>query len=75
MAAALDLKSTVCWVSTKPEIFGYNNNNNIKSEPFTKEPDLTSAVYNPFQLAQDVSSLPYNDLSEVFDINKIISST
>ena len=74
MAIALDLKSTVCWVSTKPEVFGYKNNDNIKSQPFTKEPDLSNSIYNPFNLTQDISSIPYNDLKEVFDLNKIINS-
>tara|TARA_B110000977_G_C11040011_1_gene478508 strand:- start:120 stop:1001 length:882 start_codon:yes stop_codon:yes gene_type:complete len=74
MASALNLKSTICWVSTKPEIFGYKSNNNIKAKPFTKEPNLTAAVYNPFNLAQDISSIPYNDLNEVFDTTEIITS-
>tara|TARA_R100001377_G_C3171945_1_gene103397 strand:- start:805 stop:1038 length:234 start_codon:yes stop_codon:yes gene_type:complete len=74
MAASLNLKSTVCWVSTKPEVFGYKLHNNIKAESFTKEPDLTSAVYNPFHLAQDIHSIPYNDLSEVFATKNIIHS-
>ena len=74
LAAALNKKSTVCWISTKPEIFGYKHNINIKSNPFTKEPNLVSAVYNPFNLAQDISSIPYNNLNEIFNTNKIIES-
>lgn len=74
LAAALGLKSTVCWVTTKPEIFGYKLHDNILAEPFTKEPLLQNAVYHPFELSQDISSIPYNDLSEVFDINKIVTS-
>jgi len=74
LAAAMGKKSTVCWVSTKPKIFGYKLHDNIQANPFTKEPQLQSSVYQPFNLAQDVSSIPYNDLREVFDINKIIES-
>ena len=74
LSAALNKKSTVCWISTKPEIFGYKHNINIKSNPFTKEPNLVSAVYNPFNLSQDISSIPYNNLNEIFDTNKIIES-
>ena len=74
MAAALNLKSTVCWVTTQPEVFGYNIHDNTKSEPFTKEPDLTAAMYNPFHLTQDIHTIPYNDLNEVFNVNKIITS-
>jgi len=74
LSAALGIKSTVCWVTTKPKIFGYKLHDNILSEPFTKEPQLQNTVYQPFNLAQDISSIPYNDLREVFDVNKIIES-
>ena len=74
LAASLNLKSTVCWVSTKPEIFGYKIHDNINANPFTKEPSLHEAAYQPFALSQDIHSIPYNDLREVFDTNKIIES-
>lgn len=74
LAASLNLKSTVCWISTKPEIFGYKMHDNVKSNPFTKEPSLHEAAYQPFALSQDIHSIPYNDLREVFDTNKIIES-
>jgi hypothetical protein len=74
LAASLNLKSTVCWISTKPEIFGYKIHDNIKANPFTKEPSLHEAAYQPFALSQDIHSIPYNDLREVFDTNKIIES-
>lgn len=74
LAATQEKKSTVCWVTTKPEIFGYKLHDNILANPFTKDPFIQNSVYQPFNLAQDVSSIPYNDLREVFDVNKIIES-
>tara|TARA_R100000541_G_scaffold14890_1_gene24285 strand:+ start:842 stop:1717 length:876 start_codon:yes stop_codon:yes gene_type:complete len=74
MAAALNLKSTVCWVTTKPEIFGYKMHDNILAEPYTKELDYTSKIYNPTFLSENIHSIPYNDLNEIFDIDKITSS-
>lgn len=74
LAAAMDKKSTVCWVTTKPKVFGYKLHDNIQANTFTKEPQLQNSVYQPFNLAQDISSIPYNDLREVFDVNKIIKS-
>ena len=74
LAASMGKKSTVCWVTTKPKIFGYKMHDNILANPFTKEPQLQNSVYQPFNLSQDVSSIPYNDLKEVFDVNKIIES-
>ena len=74
LAAAMDKKSTVCWVTTKPKIFGYKLHDNIIANPFTKEPQLERSVYQPFNLAQDISSIPYNDLNEIFNANTIIES-
>lgn len=74
MARALNKKSTVCWVNTKPEIFGYNFHDNIKANPYTKDIPLHNIAYAPFNLSEGISSMPYNDLNEVFDINKIITS-
>ena len=74
LATAMNMKSTVCWVTTKPKIFGYKMHDNILAEPFTKEPTLQNSVYQPFNLAQDIHSIPYNNLNEVFDVNKIITS-
>jgi len=74
LAAAMGKKSTVCWVTTKPKVFGYKLHDNIQANPFTKEPQIQNSVYQPFNLAQDISSIPYNDLNEVFDTNKIIES-
>ena len=74
LASAMNKKSTVCWVTTKPKVFGYKLHDNILAEPFTKEPQIQNSIYQPFNLAQDISSIPYNDLREVFDVNKIIES-
>ena len=74
LAAAMNVKSTVCWVTTKPQVFGYNLHDNILANPFTKEPQIQNSVYQPFNLAQDISSIPYNDLKEVFNVNKIVES-
>ena len=74
LSASMGKKSTVCWVTTKPKIFGYKLHDNIQANSFTKEPQIQNSVYQPFNLAQDVSSIPYNDLREIFETNKIIES-
>jgi hypothetical protein len=74
LAASLSLPSTVCWVTTNPGIFGYEIHDNIIANKFTKEPNLQNAVYQPFNFAEDIHSIPYNNLNEVFDTNKIIES-
>ena len=74
LAASLNLKSTVCWVTTKPEIFGYEMHDNIKANPFTKEPIIKDKAYQPFELSENIHTIPYNNLREIFDIDKIIES-
>ena len=74
LAASLSLSSTVCWITTPPKIFGYKMHRNIVSNKFTKEANLQNAIYQPFNFAEEIHSMPYNDLSEVFDSNKIIES-
>ena len=74
LAASLNLKSTVCWVATKPEIFGYEMHDNIKANPFTKEPVIKDKAYQPFELSENIHSIPYNNLKEIFNINHIIES-
>ena len=74
LAASLILKSTVCWVATKPEIFGYEMHDNIKANSFTKEPVIKDKAYQPFELSENIHSIPYNNLKEIFNINHIIES-
>ena len=70
----MNKKSTVCWISTKPGIFGYNLHDNIIANSFTKEPQIQNAFYQSFNLTQDISTIPYNNLNEIFDVNRIIES-
>ena len=74
LAAALNLKSTVCWINTNPEIFGYKLHDNIKANPFTKPPNYQDTQYQPFGLSENVHNIPYNDLREVFNTDDIITS-
>jgi len=72
-AAALGLKSTVLWIGTKPEIFGYNLHDNIlaNQKPEFKLPDSYLFSYNFEGVPHEC---PYKNESEIFNINKIIDS-
>lgn len=74
LAASLNLPSVVCWVTTNPKVFGYKSHTNILANPFTKEPKLDQAVYQPFNLYQDIHTLPYNNINEIFNSSKIIEA-
>lgn len=74
LAAALNLSSVVCWVTTDPKVFGYKSHTNILANKFTKKPHLDQAIYQPFNLYQDIHTLPYNNINEIFDSSKIIEA-
>jgi len=74
LAASLGLKSTVCWVTTKPKIFGYDLHDNITPNKFDLKVDFPTNLYQPFGLSQDISSCPYSDLGKIFNDSAIIKS-
>ena len=74
LAAAYNLKSTVCWVTTKPEVFGYGMHDNIKANNFTLPLEFPNNLYQPFALSQDITSCPYSKMEDIFDVDKIIKS-
>ena len=74
MAAALDLKSTVCWIGTKPEIFGYKLHDNIKANPFNNQHSIEQSIYAPYGLSEPIHNVPYKDLKDIFDTAEIMRS-
>ena len=74
VASALDLPSVVGWVGTNPFVFGYDIHTNIFANDPTKKVNIESNSYNKHLLFEDISTLPYNDLSEIFDTQTIINA-
>lgn len=74
IATALNLPSTVAWIGTNPKVFGYDMHKNITAKEPTREVDLSHPHYQKYLLFQDISTIPYNDLNEVFDKKEIINS-
>lgn len=74
LATALKLPSVVAWVATKPEVFGYDLHKNIVAREFQKEFDMNHASYSRIGLFEDISKFPYNELSDVFDVDQIIKT-
>ena len=72
LAVALRKKATVCWVTTKPKVFGYNFHSNIISN----EPEFytPSNQYFGYNLIEPIENLPYRDTGRIFDVEKIINS-
>ena len=74
IAAAYGKPSTVCWVTTSPNVFGYGLHTNIGANPPNLKLDFPNNLYQPFALAQDISSCPYQNLQDIFDDEAIIKS-
>jgi ADP-heptose:LPS heptosyltransferase len=74
IAQALGMSSVVTWVGTNPKVFGYDNNINIMANKPTREINTEHNYFSKHLLFEDLSTIPYNDLNEVFDVYQIIES-
>jgi ADP-heptose:LPS heptosyltransferase len=74
IATALNLPSVVTWVGTNPKVFGYDMHTNLMANEPTKKVENNNPYYSKYLLFQDISTLPYNNLNEVFDKKLIINA-
>jgi ADP-heptose:LPS heptosyltransferase len=74
IATALNLPSVVGWIGTNPKVFGYDMHDNIVANEPTKEVNIERNSYTKYLLYEDISTLPYNNFSEIFDTQKIINA-
>lgn len=74
VATALNLPSVIGWIGTNPMVFGYDLHTNIIANEPTKEVNFESNSYTKHLLYEDISTLPYNNPHEIFDIQKIINA-
>jgi hypothetical protein len=72
--AALKLPSVACWVVNKPRVFGYDLHTHILAEPFTHNPELRASYLSKFNITGDELEFPYNNETEIFDVDKIINA-
>jgi len=73
IAQSLGMSSVVTWVGTNPKVFGYENNINIMANEPTRIVNKDHNYFSRHLLFEDLSTIPYNDLNEVFDVNRIIN--
>lgn len=74
VAAALHMRSVVCWVGNLPSQFGYDMHTNIIANPPTIRPELRHSVYSRYNISGQPTEFPYRSEQEVFDVNKIIAA-
>jgi len=73
-AAAYKLPSTVLWIGTHPEMFGYVMHSNIKAKPPIGNVKKIDSSYFDYQLDGQFHECPYNSPEEMFDVNEIIKA-
>jgi len=72
IAAALNLKSTVLWVGTSPNNFGYPIHDNIVAFPPKGNVKLIDAYLFDSSFEGIVHECPYMDITEMFDTKSVI---
>jgi hypothetical protein len=74
-AAALGKPSVVCMIDDLTAThFGYDMHTTIIAHPPTIKPELRHAVYNKYNISGIPTEFPYNNESEIYDVNKIIEA-
>jgi hypothetical protein len=74
ISTALNLPSVIGWIGTNPKVFGYDMHTNIVANETTKEVNFESNSYTKHLLYEDISTLPYNNFSEILDTQLIINA-
>ena len=70
-AAALNLLSTVFWIGTSPENFGYEMHTNIKALPPKGNTKLIDSYLFDYSFDGQLHECPYADVNEMFDANQL----
>ena len=73
-AAAYKLPSTVLWIGTHPEMFGYSMHTNVKAKKPTGNVKNIDGSYFDYQLDGQFHECPYNTPDEIFDINEVLKA-
>ncbi|MFW6377728.1 MAG: glycosyltransferase family 9 protein [bacterium] len=73
VSAALNLPSTVCWITNKPKVFGYDIHDNILPNAKITHEFNKFSFLEKFDITGMVQQFNY-DTVDLFDVNQIINS-
>jgi hypothetical protein len=73
-AAGLGLESTVLWIGTSPDVFGYDTHQNIIAKQPLSKPKLINSYLFDYSFDGNPSECPYNSPEEIFDVEEILKS-
>ena len=72
-AAALNLPSTVAWLATHPDLFGYNMHNNVTTKKTYPSGTIDSYMYD-YDFTGVIHECPYKNLDDFHDVDAIVKS-
>ena len=72
-AAALNLPSTVAWVATQPQIFGYDTHTNFVPKKQHAKGHIDSYLYD-YNFTGPAHECPYSTIDDIHDIEGIVNS-
>lgn len=72
-AMALGLKSNVFWIANKPEVFGYEENNNIVPKAEVSSEFNKFSYMDKYDITGNIHQYPF-DTMDIFDVNEAIQS-
>ena len=70
-AAAMNLPSTVFWITTSPTLFGYKFHTNIIGNLNSRANQLINSYTFDYQFAFNDGECPFENIEEVFDLKEI----
>ena len=73
-AAAFKLPSTVLWIGTHPEMFGYKMHSNVIAKAPVGNVKNIDGSYFDYQLDGQFHECPYNSPDEMFDVNEVLKA-
>lgn len=73
-SAAMNLKSTVLWIGTSANNFGYKMHHNIEAKKPIGNVKMIDSYLFDYSFDGIIHECPYNDYTEMFDISDIFSS-
>lgn len=71
-AAAFNLPSTVMWVGTSPDVFGYDLHTNVKAAPPKFAPKLINSYLFDYSFDGPAIQCPYDSPDEMFDLAELV---
>ena len=73
-AVSFNLPSTVLWVGTSPNVFGYKLHKNVVAKVPNKKNQLIGSYLFDYQFENNIHECPYISMNEMFDVNQVLNS-